>query len=169
MNDIDLDFDDELATDAEAFGVQKAQGVSMPQLSHPAESRRHEPEIMSLEYALYTARTVYGETNSRCGEAFFQWVQAALADDTGVEETSAMLQLLHRDKESFGGRIAWKQLIDGRTSITERLRARRHASICAMNVVHAVLNKLKGRSYSLWIQRALWRATKTENDIKTEG
>ena len=167
MDDIDLDYDNDLAKDAEMFGQQKAQGgADMHQLSLPLEVARS--KTRSLEEALYIAREVYGETNSEHSEAFHQWVQTVLEGGVDIKAAEEMLAMLLEDKESFGGRASWKQYEGENVIKIERLRARRHASICAMNVVHAVLNKFRGRSYMLWVERSLWRATRAEKDVKTE-
>lgn len=169
MSDIDLDFDDDLEADAKAFGQQKAQGGAC-KLSPPEEAPGvSEPRTGSLEEALYIAQEVYGETNSEHSEAFHQWVQAVLEGgvDTGAAEE--MLAMLHSDKESFGGRVSWQQY-ESSSNVDKiaQLRARRHASICAMNIVHAVLNKFRGRRYMLWVERSLWRAVQAEKDVKSE-
>lgn len=163
-----LDYDDDLTADAEMFGQQKAQGGA-DQLSLPEEAPGVlEPKLSSLEEALCVAREVFGETNSEHSEAFYQWVQTVLEGGVDIKAAEEMLAMLLEDKESFGGRASWKQY-EGESIIKiERLRARRHASICAMNVVHAVLNKFRGRSYMLWVERSLWRATRAEKDVKTE-
>ena len=171
MSDIDLDYDDDLEADAEAFGQQKAQGdAGVHQLSL---FRLKAPEALqartgSLEEALYVAREIYGETNSTHSEMFYQWVQTVLEGATvDIKVAEEMLQLLHADKENFGGRLSWQQRA-GKDAKLERIHARRHASICAMNIVHAVLNKARGRHYMLWVERALWRAVRAEKDIKSE-
>jgi len=173
MDDIDLDYDNDLAKDAEMFGQQKAQGGAD---IHQLQQRIKEAMVLSkpmlttrsLEEALYIAREVYGETNSEHSEAFHQWVQTVLEGGVDIKAAEEMLAMLLEDKESFGGRASWKQYEGESVTKIERLRARRHASICAMNVVHAVLNKFRGRSYMLWVERSLWRATRAEKDVKTE-
>lgn len=166
MQGIDLDFDDDLLADVEAFGMQKAQGdakvtvaVHQPLLQIPAQQ-------CSLEEVLRIAREVYGETNSKHSESFCQWVQSVLEGRVNVEETRALLLLLCEDKDSYGGRVGWKKFMQEDANKIERLRARRNAVICAMNVVHATLNQKKGRPYALWIHRALWRASEAEKDVK---
>lgn len=166
MDEIDLDFDDDLVVDAETFGMQKAQGgakvdvaVHQPLLPIPAQQ-------CSLEEALCIAREVYGETNSKYSESFCQWVQSVLEGRVDIEETKALLRLLCVDKDNYGGRAGWKKFMQEDANKIERLRARRNAAICAMNVVHAILNKTKGKAYALWIHRALWRASEAEKDVK---
>lgn len=167
MSDIDLDFDDDLAQDAKAFGQQIAQGDA-DQLSLPKSEEPSGPKPTSLEGALCVAREVYGETNSIHSEVFCQWVQVVLEGEVDIRAAEEMLAMLHSDKESFGGRAAWKQYEGGVTGKVVHLRARRQAAICAMNVVHAVLNKARGRGYMLWVERSLWRATRAEKDVKSE-
>lgn len=171
MNDIDLDYDDDLEADAQLFGQQIAQGGAYEhQLS---QLHLEPPDVLqaktgSLEEALYVAREIYGETNSTHSEMFYQWVQTVLEGTTiDIRVAEEMLQLLHADKENFGGRLSWQQHA-GKDAKLVRIRARRHASICAMNIVHAVLNKARGRQYMLWVDRALWRAVRAEKDVKSE-
>ena len=173
MVEVDLDYDDDLKADAAAFGQQlcdlpakrSAQGVVEPQPQPPSKLQ---VKTGSLEEALYIAREVYGETNSVHSELFYKWVQAVLEGGSiDIKATEEMLMLLHKDKENFGGRISWVQYV-GKQVKAERLQARRHASICAMNIVRAVLNKARGCSYMLWVQRSLWRAVQTEKDVKSE-
>jgi len=164
MDEIDLDFDDDLEADAEAFGMV-AQGDAKQQPQAPSVPQS---KTGSLEEALHIAQIVYGETNSAHGEMFYRWVQVVLDGAVDVEATTEMLTLLRKDRESFGGRASWKQYMYGDTKVVERLRARRHAAMCAMNIVRAVLNKTLGRGYTLWVQRSLWRAVQAEKDVKTE-
>lgn len=172
MNEIDLDFDDDLEADAKMFG-QRAQGDAVVASEPPVHQLLQQlvglELIESLEGALHIAQEVYGETNSAHGEMFYRWTQAALEGQVSIEGTQEMLMLLHRDKESFGGRASWKQSMKGCTDVVRRLRARRHAAICAMNVVRAVLNKLRGQSHMLWVRRSLWRASEAAKDVKSEA
>lgn len=168
LEKIDLDYDDNLEADAEAFGQHRGYA---DQLSLPLEPTS--PVVVSvagtLEEALYIARDVYGETNSEHSEAFFQWVQAVLEGSIiDIKVAEEMLSMLHGDRESFGARVGWKTFMQSDPSVVVRLRARRQASICAMNIVRAVLNKARGRCYMQWVQRSLWRATQTEKDVKSE-
>lgn len=170
MNELNLDYDDDLAKDAEIFGQQIAQGDA-EKLSH---LHLRAPDALqakagSLEEALYITREVYGETNSKHSEMFYRWAQAVLEGGVDIKAAEEMLALLHGDKESFGGRLSWRKWLEQEhITKTEHLCARRHASICAMNVVHAVLNKFRGRGYMLWVERSLWRATRAEKDVKSE-
>lgn len=181
MEELNLDFDDDLTADAKAFGQQKAQGdVGIDGDNHWQHPSEGPPEHLewqqlkrftpgSLEDALRIAQEVYGETNSENSGAFHQWVEVVLEGGVDIKAAEEMLTLLHTDKENFGGRLSWRRLSEQEhINEVERLRARRHASICAMNIVHAVLNSFRGRSYTLWIQRSLWRATRAEKDIKSE-
>ena len=169
MDKIDLDFDDDLAKDAEAFGQQIAQG-GVDQQSYPAEAASGvlQPKLGSLEEALHIAMEIYGETNSTHSEVFRQWAQVVLKGGVDIKAAEEMLASLFEDKESFGGRACWRRYMDGHADVVDRLRARRNAAICAMNVVHAVLNKFRGKSYQLWVERSLWRAVKAEKDVKSE-
>lgn len=120
-----------------------------------------------LYEALLIAKEVYGETNSEHSEVFCHWIDDVLLGATTERETKEMLEALHSDKEGFGGRLSWQRAINPSVRV-EHLRARRHASICAMNIVRAILNSLRGLSYEQWIERSLYRATKAEGDAKGE-
>lgn len=173
MDDLDfLDYDSELTDDAKRFGL-KAQGgnarvddtVGTIGTVHPAPVVIPVTLSSDLREALIIAKEVYGETNSAHSEVFCHWVDDALLSATSVGETKEMLSILHEDKEGFGGRLGWKSVLDGEVV---HLKARRHAAICAMNIVRAVLNKLKGIDYEKWVERSLYRATKAEGDAKGE-
>lgn len=156
-----LDYDNVLSADASQFGLV-AQGGAIVADTGVVATPPHETFIpKTLQQALVVARETYGETNSEHSEVFCHWVGDVLLGATNVKETKEMLSVLHDDKESFGGRVSVSKT-------ATRLRARRHASICAMNIVRAVLNKLKGLDYEQWVVRSLYRATLAEGDVKGE-
>lgn len=166
-SDIDLDYDDELASDAQQFGLDAQGAVTVaakPVLVVPPKSHQVSslPEV--LYEALVVAREVYGETNSEHSEVFCDWISDVMTSISSIRETKAMLEVLHGDKENFGGHLAWTK--DKKDLKKQARRARRHASICAMNVTRAVLNRLKGLEYEQWLERAMWRAVQAENDMK---
>lgn len=169
-NDIDLDYDDDLERDAE----QLAQGVSstsMPQSVVKDKGKAAAAAVCvekTLEQVLSVAKEVYGETNSEHSEMFCHWVDDVLKGTTNVRETKELLVLLYENKQYFTGCAGWNRST-GRPERAVQLEARRNASICAMNVTRAVLNKLKGLEYGAWLERALWRASRTEMDIKDKG
>ncbi len=164
--DINLDFDDDLVADAEAFGMQKAQGDAKVDVDLHQSLLPIPAQVCNLEEALHIAREVYGETNSKYSEAFCQWVQGVLEGRVVIEETKELQVLLCEDKDNYGGRVGWKKFMQEDANKIERLHARRNAVICAMNVIHATLNREKGKPYSQWIHRALWRAAEAEKDVK---
>jgi len=168
MNDnVNLDYDSDLAADALQFGL-KAQGVNAAEAEAEAEVDTGEvsPPVYlprELYNVLIIAREVYGETNSEHSEVFCDWVSDILEGRSTVRETKEMLELLHNDKQGFTGRLSWQV---EESEKVRHMRARRHASICAMNIVRAVLNRFKGLSYDLWLERSRWRATRAETDAK---
>lgn len=192
-----LDFDITLADDAARFGL-KAQGdacvddtdaevvapslppiptvppepvdVPVETVVAPSEPKRtgaivsptfKEAVVSRVLYdALVIAKETYGETNSEHSEVFCHWVDDALQSFTTVRETKEMLEILHQDKEGFSGRLS--------ATAADYVAARRHASICAMNIVRAMLNNFRGLSCEQWIERSLYRAMLAEGDIKGE-
>lgn len=168
MGDTDfLDFDITLDDDAQRFGL-KAQGDARIDDTEPVQVAPVTEVVtkQTLHEALVIAKEIYGETNSGHSEAFCHWVDDVLLGTSSVRETKAMLEILHADKEGFGGRMCWFSAAHQNIK-AGRLRARRHASICAMNVARAVLNKFHGLNYEQWIARSLYRATKAEEDSKS--
>lgn len=172
-NTIDLDYDDELELDAQQFGLdaQGAAKVADGQITTvPPKAQAAQLSNLSLllpeplYQALVIAREVYGETNSEHSEVFCDWIGDVIAASSSIRETKEMLNVLHSDKENFGGHLAWTK--DKEDEKKRAVRARRHASICAMNITRAVLNRLKGLEYKQWLERAMWRAVQAENDMK---
>jgi len=172
VDELDLDYDDDLTQEAAEFArVHKAQGgdgstgstgQSSSVVDHPATV----PLDKSLEEAIRIAREIYGETNSKHSEAFCHWAQDILAGCMSVKESKALLELLHEDKDIFSAR--WRvAYLNGQEEVADRLHARWMTVFCAANVIRAVINKFKGREYAMWIDRAIYRASMTENDVKS--
>jgi len=174
---IDLDFDNALQSDAEGFGI--AQGGPGPFTPPETCLSRGESgstvEVFtptsSLEQALYVAREVFGETNSVCSTMFCHWVEDALHSVTTLQETKEMLAVLYEEKQaltSYWGRVRYMPLTKSRQLKVQRIEARRAAAICAMNCVRAVLNKMKGLPYAIWVERTLWRASLASEDERAK-
>jgi hypothetical protein len=117
----------------------------------------------NLNTLLIVAREVYGETRSNHSEFFCQWTNDVISGTTTLHESATLRQLIGNDRDSFSGRY---HLQLHRQNEVDWLYARWQACFCAINTIRAVMNKMKGMPYGKWIERALYRATLTEADIK---
>jgi len=104
---------------------------------------------------------------------FCHWVEDALHSVTTLQETKEMLAVLYKEKEaltSYWGRVRYTptHLTQRRQLRIQQIEARRAAAICAMNCVRAVLNKMKGVPYVIWVERTLWRASLASEDERAK-
>lgn len=179
---LNLDYDEELQKDtAYLFPESVAQGdaltteaVIVKAADRPRLILSKRPggqdgdgvvDIHSLGYVLTLAQEVYGETNSRYSEQFCHWLEDVYTGTVNVNDTRELMLLLGKDKVNYRSRYG-QQGRFGDGADVERLHARWMATFCALNVMRAVLNVMRGKSPVIWIERALYRATLTEADIK---
>jgi len=171
MNAIDLDFDDDLARDAQALQFHKQTDIA--QAGKVVAPHIKPPPVLSvlpeeLHNALLIARECYGETHSNSSELFCHFVNDVSVGGSNETEAKELRNLLNFDKSNFTGR--WCQAISREQyERAEKCQARRMAVWGAQNIIHAVINYWKGRDHRIWIQKALYRFTLTENDDKRMG
>lgn len=166
----DLDFDDDLASDAQQFGLD-TQGVaevaasSSPPVKPPIKTTI---AFDQLEKALRVMQEVFGETNSKSSVLFLDWTYDVLEGRFDAAMTKAVIQGLREDRFCYIARL-------GRVRKEERsmkacwLGARLNAVVAACNLVRAVQNKVNGKSYNMWIEKVFWRVSHTEADRKGEA
>lgn len=163
MDDINLDYDDDLSSDASQFELTDVQRYVLGEFTQGDALPTGLP--VHLVRVLHVAREVYGETNSKQSGVFHRWVQDILEGGTTIRETREMLSLLYEERDDYALRMnACLRHADGLRA--EQYRKRRQAVICAQMVVRAVLNKFRGLPYTLWLNRCLWRATQAEGDMR---
>jgi len=170
MDDINLDFDDELTSDAQllAFQVQVQVPIQEPEPKpEPIQAQGDKISCLPQELAAACrmACSIYGETNSEYSEMFNHCVDDLTVGYFKLEAVQELQKLLHSDKDRASAR--WHHA-RRKTQIAKAtmLRARWMAVCCAENVLRAVINFIKGLPYRQWIDRAHYRATLTEHDFK---
>jgi len=164
----DLDYDNDLAADAQRFGLDTQGGAEVAAYTDNAPVVTIQTDDKQLVTALRMMQEVYGETNSKSSTLFLDWTVRVLAGGFDERETEALVQGLREDRFCFIARV-------GRAKDNEYhekavwLEARLNAVVAACNIVRAVQNKVNGREYVMWIEKAFWRASLAEADRKGEA
>lgn len=169
MAKLNLDFDDALIDDAVAFGLAQGGAVLdvngssklLPSASTPVQ--RCIPT--ELAGALYLAREIYGETNSKYAQVFCLWVQDVLEGGGSIQETRELWKLVVQSKDSFGAG-GYSLRSQGKERKAQSALNRKQSIWCAASTLRAVLNWKLGRRWEMWVVRAQYRALLAEKDRK---
>ncbi len=166
----DLDYDNDLAADAQQFGLDTQGGadVAVHIGNEPASVMPPQIDDKQLVKALRMIQEVYGETNSKGSVLFLDWTDAVLGDVFDERETEALIQGLREDRFCYIARLGRARENEQYTKATW-LTARLNATVAACNIVRAVQNKVNGRAHVVWIEKALWRLSLTGADRKGEA
>lgn len=180
----DIDFDEDIIGDAVEFGLVpvlptlQAQGGAdvssqpqppevfsapavLSQVTEPATTTSHEVPV--LEELLQAVKELYGESNSTCAQMYLDWVKGAIEGVAEAQSTKALLAALVEERYRYRARLGRVQE-DGNVEKSMQLAARVQAICAACNVVRAVLNKLAGKPYQIWLSRTIWRIDHTLGD-----
>lgn len=160
---LNLDFDQDLATDAVSFGLG-TQGVGDVAVA-PREHFKAPMATTSegrLKEALQLVKQIYGETNSGCSRLFMDWIEGLELGRDELGESTALLKMLVIERSRYCARVGRAKEMEDADETW--LSARLNAVVAACNLIRAVQAQRAGRDYDAWLEKVFWRITNAIGD-----
>lgn len=116
--------------------------------------------VYDPKVAVTVAQEVYGLTNSRCSQEFFDWCTDYLRGDSTGGAPGPLREGLERERNYWLPKAYLNRRL-GKEAIAKKCFKRSYAVRCALMALRAVYSDRGGEQ---WIERCLFCALKAEGD-----